>query len=154
MTELQTTESGRNYPPAREHFADAVSSSGVPGIQQAPGMQVSGGDVGQMYFDMDAATWREPLNRLPPGPWVSSGGYLNYEAWPDRARFLELDRAIALRALLAKQQCHTQQSIADLKFLVSTADFSPNAAVIPPQNEFRREAFRSHHAGRSDSPAS
>jgi len=33
--------------------------------------------------------------KVAPGPWRSLGGYLDYTTWPDRKRFLELDRAIA-----------------------------------------------------------
>ena len=36
-----------------------------------------------------------PLEKLPEGPWRSLGGYFDYSLWPDRERFLELDRAIA-----------------------------------------------------------
>jgi hypothetical protein len=34
------------------------------------------------------------LRKLPPGPSRSLGGYLDYEGWPDRERFMELDRAL------------------------------------------------------------
>lgn len=34
------------------------------------------------------------LHRLPPGPWRSLGQLLDYTNWPDRERFMELDRAI------------------------------------------------------------
>jgi hypothetical protein len=42
-----------------------------------------------------------PLQILPPGPFRSLGGYLDYSEWPARARFLELDRALerAVKAL-------------------------------------------------------
>jgi hypothetical protein len=36
-----------------------------------------------------------PIPRFPPGPWRSLGGYFDYSQWPDRDRFLELDRALA-----------------------------------------------------------
>jgi len=36
-----------------------------------------------------------PLQQLEAGPWRSLGGYFDYSLWPDRDRFLELDRAIA-----------------------------------------------------------
>lgn len=39
-----------------------------------------------------------PLQMLPPGPARSLGGYLDYSGWPERERFLELDRAIARQA--------------------------------------------------------
>lgn len=35
------------------------------------------------------------LPKLPPAPWRSLGGYLDYSCWKERARFLELDAAIA-----------------------------------------------------------
>ena len=34
------------------------------------------------------------LRKLPPSPSRSLGGYLDYEGWPDRERFMELDRAL------------------------------------------------------------
>ena len=37
---------------------------------------------------------REPLRKLPESPWRSFGGFLNYEQWEERERFLLLDRAI------------------------------------------------------------
>ena len=36
-----------------------------------------------------------PLEKLPPSPWRSLGGYFDYCYWADRERFMELDRAIA-----------------------------------------------------------
>lgn len=42
----------------------------------------------------EPATINPPLRELPPGPWRSSGGYLDYSDWPERERFAELDRAI------------------------------------------------------------
>jgi hypothetical protein len=36
-----------------------------------------------------------PLQKLAAGPWRSLGGYFDYSHWPDRERFLELDKAIA-----------------------------------------------------------
>ena len=41
------------------------------------------------------------LPKMPPDPDRSLGGYLNYSGWPDRERFMELDRAI---------QCQLQES--------------------------------------------
>jgi hypothetical protein len=38
------------------------------------------------------------LVRLPPSPLRSLGGYFNYEGWPDRQRFMELDEALRLKA--------------------------------------------------------
>lgn len=40
---------------------------------------------------------RPPLVELPPGPWRSLGGYLDYTDWPERERFMELDLAIKSR---------------------------------------------------------
>jgi hypothetical protein len=36
-----------------------------------------------------------PLQKVPPGPWRSLGGYFDYSHWADRDRFAELDKAIA-----------------------------------------------------------
>lgn len=36
------------------------------------------------------------LFKLAPGPWISLGGFLDYEHWPDRDRFKELDEEISL----------------------------------------------------------
>jgi len=38
------------------------------------------------------------LTKLPTSRFRSLGGYLNYAGWPNRQRFIELDRAIRLRA--------------------------------------------------------
>ena len=38
---------------------------------------------------------KPPLQKLAAGPWRSLGGYFDYSLWPDRERFLELDKAIA-----------------------------------------------------------
>ena len=144
MTELQIIETGSNNSPVREHVGGAALPNSQYEIQQAAGTEVSGSNDYQMNFDVDAAEWREPLERLPPGRWISSGGYFNYEAWPDRARFIELDRAIALRAMLAAERCRTQKSgtpaliecsdapseFADLQFLLSPANFIPIPAGI------------------------
>jgi hypothetical protein len=37
------------------------------------------------------------LSKLPPSEWRSLGGYLDYEFWPERQRFKELDNAIRMR---------------------------------------------------------
>ena len=39
------------------------------------------------------------LYELPPGPWRSLGGYLDYADWPERERFAELDRSILAKRL-------------------------------------------------------
>jgi hypothetical protein len=50
--------------------------------------------------DMEEDMEVEPPSRLALLPvffsWRSLGGYLNYENWPERERFLELDQAIAV----------------------------------------------------------
>ena len=38
---------------------------------------------------------RNPLQKVAAGPYTSLGGYFDYSLWPDRERFLELDKAIA-----------------------------------------------------------
>lgn len=38
-----------------------------------------------------------PLVRLTPSPFRSFGDYFNYEGWPDRQRFMELDEALRRR---------------------------------------------------------
>jgi hypothetical protein len=57
-----------------------------------------------VYSDLVIAqlpAWEEvsiaapPLEQTPPGPWRSLGSYLDYTDWPDRERFVELDRSIA-----------------------------------------------------------
>ena len=45
--------------------------------------------------DDSAREMRAPLPKLAAGPWTSLGGYFDYSLWPERERFLELDRAIA-----------------------------------------------------------
>ena len=53
-----------------------------------------------------------PLVRVPPGPFRSLGGYLNYEEWPDRQRFMELDEALRLKARESPQICSKANSSA------------------------------------------
>jgi hypothetical protein len=38
---------------------------------------------------------KPPLEKVAAGPYRSLGGYFDYSLWPDRERFLELDKAIA-----------------------------------------------------------
>ena len=38
--------------------------------------------------------YANPLPRLQPGRWISTGRVLDYEHWPERDRFRELDRLI------------------------------------------------------------
>ena len=38
---------------------------------------------------------KPPLKKVAEGPWRSLGGYFDYTDWPDRDRFMELDKAIA-----------------------------------------------------------
>jgi len=47
---------------------------------------------------LESACKTSRLEKLPNCPFRSVGGYLNYAGWPDRQRFMELDRAIQLRA--------------------------------------------------------
>lgn len=45
-------------------------------------------------LDAELDTPIEPRSQLvkhETGPWISRGGYLDYESWPDRDRFKELD---------------------------------------------------------------
>jgi hypothetical protein len=51
------------------------------------------------------------LRRLPPGPFRSLGGFLDYAEWPDRDRFLELDRSLrARRQLIAMRHNAPEQT--------------------------------------------
>lgn len=43
----------------------------------------------------EAGETKPPLQKVADGPWRSLGGYFDYSLWPDRERFMELDRAIA-----------------------------------------------------------
>jgi hypothetical protein len=62
--------------------------------------------VNDLWFEADRPNRRDEvassatvvLEKLPPGPTRSLGGYFDYELWPDCERFLELDRALQLRA--------------------------------------------------------
>jgi hypothetical protein len=38
---------------------------------------------------------KPPLQKVAASPWRSLGGYFDYSHWPERERFLELDKAIA-----------------------------------------------------------
>ena len=40
-----------------------------------------------------------PRRTLPPGPYRSLGGCLDYSAWPERERFMELDRRLRIQAI-------------------------------------------------------
>jgi hypothetical protein len=44
--------------------------------------------------DVDSVSGVSRLRKLPPSPFRSLGGYLDYAEWPDCERFMELDRAI------------------------------------------------------------
>jgi hypothetical protein len=57
----------------------------------------SGRDQAKRETTSDDSTreMRAPLQKLEAGPWRSLGGYFDYSLWPERDRFLELDRAIA-----------------------------------------------------------
>jgi hypothetical protein len=46
-----------------------------------------------------------PLVKLPLSPFLSFGGYFNYEGWPDQQRFMELDEALRRTALESPQSC-------------------------------------------------
>jgi hypothetical protein len=69
-----------------------------------------------MEFDLNidemhqiANTAAEPpstLVRLPHLPWRSLGGYLNYEEWPERERFLELDQALTVLGAQQREERH------------------------------------------------
>ena len=67
---------------------------------------VSQEKVNDLWFEGDHPYLRDEvaslatvvLQKLPPGPTRSLGGYFDYGLWPDCERFLELDRAIQLRA--------------------------------------------------------
>jgi hypothetical protein len=46
------------------------------------------------HIEFETSQTSGPLKKLPSGPWTSLGGYLDYASWPERDRFLELDRAL------------------------------------------------------------
>jgi hypothetical protein len=59
-------------------------------------------------------TGESRLQKLPPTQFRSLGGYLDYDDWKDRERFMELDRAI--NALPPHQRevsryCHVKHSV-------------------------------------------
>jgi hypothetical protein len=45
-------------------------------------------------LDLSEEVAPAPLELLPALPWRSLGGFFNYERWPERERFLLLDREI------------------------------------------------------------
>ena len=67
-----------------ERWAAAVLDSECQHLQALPDTQTT-----------CSAERPESLPKVPPSPWRSLGGYLDYSSWKDRDRFLELDRAIA-----------------------------------------------------------
>jgi hypothetical protein len=48
---------------------------------------------------LESACGINRLRKLPPSPFRSVGGYLDYAEWPDCQRFMELDRLIQVYAL-------------------------------------------------------
>lgn len=62
-------------------------------LQEIPERKASNKDASE---NLDEGQITTPLEKLPPGPWCSLGGYFDYSEWPDRQRFLELDKAIAV----------------------------------------------------------
>jgi hypothetical protein len=62
------------FRPSRRTEVASPAQAGEPGSQSAPDYK--------------------PLQKLPPGPWRSLGGYFDYSKWSERDRFLELDHAI------------------------------------------------------------
>lgn len=52
-----------------------------------------------------------PAKKLPPGPWRSLGGYMDYSGWDERERFLELDAAIARIREQDREREHTEREV-------------------------------------------
>jgi hypothetical protein len=49
--------------------------------------------------------------QVPPShTWRSLGGYLDYDLWTERERFVELDRAIQAQAIATAHQLHAASS--------------------------------------------
>jgi hypothetical protein len=75
-------------------------------------------DSGQSAWGLDESTFAapvaddasSPLERLPPGPFRSLGGYFSYEGWPDQQRFMELDEALRRKAYENPQGCKPRRS--------------------------------------------
>jgi hypothetical protein len=59
-----------------------------------PECEVRDSQIGQVS-DTCLPQISAPLQTLPASPWRSVGGYLDYQGWAARDRFLELDKAIA-----------------------------------------------------------
>jgi len=57
--------------------------------------------AGDRVKDLEAVS---NLRRLPRARWRSLGQHLDYSNWPDRERFMELDRAIEASRILAASQ--------------------------------------------------
>lgn len=55
-------------------------------------------EVWQSGQEEPAPVLVRPLREVAPGPWRSLGRYLDYTNWPERERFVELDRAIETNA--------------------------------------------------------
>lgn len=53
------------------------------------------GSSSSHHTRLETCETKPPLEKVAEGPWRSLGGYFDYSLWPDRERFMELDRAIA-----------------------------------------------------------
>jgi hypothetical protein len=49
----------------------------------------------RVHQNAESAESKPALQKVAAGPNRSLGGYFDYSLWPDRERFLELDKAIA-----------------------------------------------------------
>src|SRR5579862_8543736 len=50
------------------------------------------------------------LTPLPVSSWRSLGGYFNYARWPQRERFLELDKAIVIAKEQQQREGHRERA--------------------------------------------
>ena len=80
-----------------------------------PGRIVIGLDYRLLDMLARVSPGPKSLPKVPPGPWRSLGGYLDYSSWKDRDRFLELDRAIARSRGMEDPEHETNLAI-DVRF--------------------------------------
>ncbi len=69
-----------------------------------------------------------PATKLPPGPWRSLGGYMDYSGWADRERFLELDAAIARMREQEKEREHREREM--IKATAASAEWIDWRALL------------------------
>jgi hypothetical protein len=91
-----------------------------------------------------------PLSERPAGPFRSLGRFLDYTDWPDRDRFLELDRAID-RAI--RSEASAQEALVVRRCLEQMPDGSLCLDRFRPSGEYSGFRCKKHREPASFSHA-